>query len=119
MSNNEEVERELAPARHWSTAYPYIEARAKVILDKLLPNDHMTTGQLVFCIYPRHAASKIEDRVFKALQAAATRELRSYVTQDEPETIGSVEGAKRLWWHRPTAKAEPAKPKCPKCKREL
>lgn len=118
MSNNEEVEWELDPARHWSTAYPYIEARAKVILEWLLPGDRMLTRELVHCIYPGSSAP-VRDRAFKALQAAATRGLSQYVTQGEPETIGSVEGARRLWWHRPAAKAEPTKPKCPKCKREL
>lgn len=117
MRNNEEVERELAPGRFWHTAYPYIEARAREILDTLLPGDRMTTGQLVFCIYTG-ANPQVRDRAFKALQAAATRGLSQYVTQGEPEKIGSVEGARRLWWHRPR-EGTPAKPKCPKCKREL
>lgn len=113
------LERELAPERDWRTAYPYVEALARIVLDVLPEGTHISTTELVKRIYPG-PDPLVVNRIFKAVRAASQRGLVRYATKGEPEKIGHVEGARRLHWHSGLAEIiPPAKSCCPTCKRPL
>lgn len=111
---------ELAPHKHWRTAYALVEQEAKEFLETLASGERVTTTALVEILYDETFQQPvIKKRVFKALHALQTRELRDYCTRGEPEKIGNVENARRTYWHKPTGDAVSAKSVCPTCRRAL
>lgn len=106
MPSNLEVAIALAPEKEWRTAYPFIEAAAKAILENLTP-PHLvlSTTQLADEIYSPAQAhdTRVRKRVFQALKALATRGLAPYITLGEPEQIAGMESGRRKLWHAPSA----------------
>lgn len=118
--SNADINRELAADRDWRTAYPYVEAQARTVLDGL--SHWVSTAALVALLYSPSEAQddKVRNRIFKALRAASTRGLQRYVTLGEPEKVGTVQNARRAHWHAGRAEVNPpVKSCCPACGRPL
>lgn len=119
MPNNAEVAAALAPVHDWRIAYPWVEAKARAILDPWL--GFMTTTELANRIYDPEQAHdpKVRKRVFQALKALETHGLATYLTMGEPERVGGVENGRRRLWHAPRIGTTPLVQCCPTCKRPL
>ena len=116
---NDAVTAAMALENDRRTAYPFIEARAKSILDMMAPEaPRMSTWDLVNAIYDPDGPvdEKARMRVFKALSACAAHGLVSYVVLGPPERVGNVANARRKNWGAPV-KSSPYV--CAMCKRPL
>ncbi len=91
---------ENAMGLEWQTAYPIVEAMAKFILGHMVPGaERISTAQLAESIYPTTGAfmCDVRKRVFKALEACASRGLAPYVELGPLEQIGLTNGRRKLW----------------------
>lgn len=114
----------MSPLDHkdWQVAYAWVEEQAKIVLSAESEGAVFSTSELASVIYTRagsRASEKEIKRIYKALMAGATRNLRRYVTIGEPEKIGPRVG-RRKTWHRPGQEIIPPPVKtCPTCGRAL
>lgn len=116
---NEIVTAAVAPENDWRTAYPFVEAAAKAILDAW-PADapRLSTTGLVNRIYDPEGPvdPRVHTRIFKALNACALHGLKDYVVLAAPGRVGNVENAQRKLWGRPVTSGTYC---CPTCGRGL
>lgn len=119
--SNAEIDAGVSMPANWKTAYPIVEAAAKVVLEALPEGASLSTTALVDAIYSPDQARNdaVRSRIFKALGACAEHGLKPYVTLGPLEQIGHLKEGRRKLWHRANAAIEAPPFTCPTCKRSL
>lgn len=97
----------LAADRPWQEAYATVEQQVKVLFahNPLYEHDTLGTSTLVEALYPetyaRGEGVTARRRIFKALQALATRGLQDYATKG-PAKLNRMHVMARPWvWRKP------------------
>lgn len=118
---NEDFNREVAPSQHWKTAYPFVEARAKAVLEALPEGATLSTTALVDALYSPEGVidPRVHKRIYTALKALVLHGLKPYMTLGEPEKVGAQESARRKRWHNGKGVSLSLIQLCPTCKRPL
>lgn len=96
----------LAPDIGWQIAYAVVEREVKALFaaNPLYEHDTIGTSELVEALYPEtyvrsDEARAARQRIFKALQALATRGLSAYAFQG-PEKLNRMKVRVRPWFWR-------------------
>lgn len=98
----------LDPNNSWQKAYETVHHEARGYLTQM-PGPSISTNALVEALFPlmstRGAGAEARDRIYKALKALATHDMKDCATYKDPEMLYGKQ-IRRTIWLKPRPKCE-------------